>query len=199
MKRTFWVICFVLLNSFVFGQSEEQLTVNRVLIAFADNKGNHCELCDKALGNYPNNQELILFKSEFCKGMVYPEPKVKPKVDPKVDPKIEPKTEPKTEPKPTISDKKPESIDVNLRETSQNKFAWSSKLSEKGASVKLKISSQGISSFTVDVSNQSSYTFSTGNAKWDGVPCTVELIVVSQNGITISGKTKIEALCACKP
>jgi hypothetical protein len=99
----------------------------------------------------------------------------------------------------TISDKKPESINVNLRETSQNKFAWSSKLSEKGASVKLKISSQGISSFTVDVSNQSSYTFSTGNAKWDGVPCTVELIIVSQNGITLSGKTKIETFCACKP
>lgn len=99
----------------------------------------------------------------------------------------------------TISDKKPESIDVNLRETSQNKFAWSSKLSGKGASVKLKISSQGISSFTVDVSNQSSYTFSTGNAKWDGVPCTLELIIVSQNGITLSGKTKIETFCACKP
>jgi hypothetical protein len=99
----------------------------------------------------------------------------------------------------TILGKEPERIDVNLRETSQNKFAWSSKLSEKGASVKLKISSQGISSFTVDVSNQSSYTFSTGNAKWDGVPCSVELIIVSQNGITISGKTKIETFCACKP
>ena len=99
----------------------------------------------------------------------------------------------------TILGKGPENIDVNLRETSQNKFAWSSKLSEKGASVKLKISSQGISTFTVDVSNQSSYTFSTGNAKWDGVPCSVELIIVSQIGITLSGKTKIETFCACKP
>lgn len=99
----------------------------------------------------------------------------------------------------TIADKKPESIDVNLRETSQNKYAWSSKLSEKGASVKLKITTQGLSPFTVNVSDQSSYTFSTGNAKWDGVPCTVELIIVSQNGITISGKTKIETFCACKP
>ena len=99
----------------------------------------------------------------------------------------------------TIPDKKPESIDVNLRETSQNKYAWSSKLSEKGASVKLKITTQGLSPFTVDVSDQSSYTFSTGNAKWDGVPCTVELIIVSQKGITISGKTKKETFCACKP
>ena len=265
MKRSFWVICFVLFHSFVFGQSEEQLTVNRVLIALANNKGNHCELCDKALGKYPNNQELILFKSEFCKGNVQPHQKVKPKDEPKVKPKTEPKTEPKesiiaisithsnvsaagksdgtakvtvsggkspyqydwsngetgskiTNLSPgtykvtvtdnsgktktgsvTIADKKPESIVVNLRETSQNKYAWSSKLSEKGASVKLKITTQGLSPFTVDVSDQSSYTFSTGNAKWDGVPCTVELIIVSQNGITISGKTKIETFCACKP
>ena len=99
----------------------------------------------------------------------------------------------------TIADTPPVSIVVNLRETSQNKYAWSSKLSEKGASVKLKITTQGLSPFTVDVSDRSSYTFSIGNAKWDGVPCTVELIIVPQNGITISGKTKIETFCACKP
>jgi hypothetical protein len=99
----------------------------------------------------------------------------------------------------TIADKKPESIDVNLRETSQNKYAWSSKLSEKGASVKLKITAQGLPPFTVDVSNQSSYTFSTGNSLWDGMNCTVELIITAPNEIKLFGNQKIKTKCACKP
>lgn len=99
----------------------------------------------------------------------------------------------------TIADKKPESIDVNLRETSQNKFAWSSKLSEKGASVKLKITAQGLPPFTVDVSNQSSYTFSTGNSLWDGMNCIVELIITAPNEIKLFGNQKFKTKCACKP
>jgi hypothetical protein len=264
MKRSFWVICFVLFHSFVFGQSEEQLTVNRVLIALADNKGNHCELCDKALGKYPNNQELILFKSEFCKGNVQPHQKVKPKDEPKVKPKTEPKTEPKesiiaisithsnvsaagksdgtakvtvsggkapyqydwsngetgskiTNLSPgtykvtvtdnsgktktgsvTIPDKKPESIVVNLRETSQNKYAWSSKLSEKGATVTIKITSGNLY-YEDDVSNKFSYIFKTINSKWDGIPCTVELIIKDANGVNLKGSKSIKTSCGCKP
>lgn len=99
----------------------------------------------------------------------------------------------------TIEDRRPEVININLRETATNKFSWNSKLFEKGAVVSLKIVSQGLKPIIENVSDRSSYTFSTGNAKWDGVPCSIELIITARNGLSFMGVRKIETFCACKP
>jgi hypothetical protein len=100
--------------------------------------------------------------------------------------------------KVTIADKKPESIDVNLRETSQNIYSWNRKLKEIGATVTIKITSGNLY-HEDDVSDKFSYIFKTINSKWDGIPCTVELIIKDANGVNLKGSKSIKTSCGCKP
>ena len=95
--------------------------------------------------------------------------------------------------------KKPTNININLNMPSQNIFTWNEKLSEiSDIKLTIKITSNNLN-FTKDVTGFSSYKFSTGNARWDGIPCTVELVIMSADDFVFSGDRKIEVQCACKP
>jgi hypothetical protein len=71
-------------------------------------------------------------------------------------------------------------------------------LKEIGATVTIKITS-GKLSHSHDVSNSDTYIFKTIDSKWDGVPCTVELIIKDPNGVNLKSTKTINTRCGCKP
>jgi hypothetical protein len=100
---------------------------------------------------------------------------------------------------PIIVPQKEKKISINLKQASQNKYEWNKNLNDiEGIKITLKITA-GSLTHKLDVTGKNTYTFSTGNAKWDGIPCNVELIVenVPDNYKIILNKIATD--CACKP
>ena len=89
-------------------------------------------------------------------------------------------------------------IDVMLAMPQQNYFTWSELIATNGLKTILLIKKIGSSlQISEEVTGKSSYKFKSGDTRFDGVNCEIELIVESNDKVKLKGKNKLREKTTC--
>ena len=187
--------------------TDDEQNIKKIKLSYTkggdDNFAEAKNVLEESLKEFPTNEELLKLKNILEEEMEIKIEIEKPLISNPRPPVGNPQPQQEI---PVAKDESPKQIPVQIKKinvglamTSQNIFTWNEKLSEiSDIKLTIKITSDNLN-FTKDVTGFSSYKFSTGNARWDGIPCTVELIIIAADDFVFSGNRKIEVQCACKP
>lgn len=88
-------------------------------------------------------------------------------------------------------------LSVDLSMVSQNVFSWNPKIAEEGLTTTLIITTGSGVSQQKDVTGLSTFKFKPGDTKFDGVKCTVKLLIESKEGVKIDGNKEIKVKTTC--
>jgi len=87
-------------------------------------------------------------------------------------------------------------INSAFRVLSQNKMAWSEDLKNNAESITI-VFDNGFKKFTDDVTNRNNYLFESGDKDFDGVQCTVTLIIVLKSHVKLTDKPSLKLMTHC--
>jgi len=88
-------------------------------------------------------------------------------------------------------------INVDLAMPSQNQFVWNKRLAEEGLKLTLFITTGSGHTFQKDVTGLDSFKFKTGDTRFDGVKCTIKLVIENADGIVVQGTQEINVKTTC--
>ncbi len=80
-------------------------------------------------------------------------------------------------------------ISAYFSKNGQNKVKWSNDLTENAEKITI-VFDNGFKKYTDDVTNQTSYVFKSGDKDFDGVECTVTLVIVLKPNVKLLDKSK---------
>ncbi|MBM3186629.1 MAG: hypothetical protein FJZ67_10025 [Bacteroidetes bacterium] len=88
-------------------------------------------------------------------------------------------------------------VDVGLSMTSQNIFSWNGIIADENLKTTLVVDNGNGAVFQKDVTGLSSFKFKPGDTRFDGVKCSIKLIIETKEGISIQGVREIKAKTTC--
>jgi hypothetical protein len=93
--------------------------------------------------------------------------------------------------------KKPTNININLNMPSQNIFTWNKSLAEEGVKMTIVITTKSGAEYQRDVTGQESFKFKSGDTRFDGVNCSVKLVIENSENIILRGTQEIKVKTTC--
>lgn len=88
-------------------------------------------------------------------------------------------------------------INVGLSMPSQNLFTWNKSLAEEGVKMTIVIRTGSGAEYQKDVTGQESFKFKSGDTRFDGVECTVYLVIEDSENVIIQNNQRIKAKTTC--
>jgi len=87
-------------------------------------------------------------------------------------------------------------IKASLKKVAQNQVQWSDDLKNYAESITI-VFDNGFKKFTEDVTNKNNYLFESGDKDFDGVQCTVTLVVVLKSHVKLTDKPSLKLMTHC--